>query len=127
MSMDEFHECVNEFFDLQGWSTPVTLQKLTGQSYDVDTSENVPTYKNIAMQGIPLDYLNKNEGTSTNANTLIKSGDKQLYIKPHKLVNGIDPSTDKIILGGKTYRIVTVKEMNVTGVDVLYYELFIRF
>lgn len=125
MSTSEFHSVVTEFFDTQGWSTTATLIKTTSV-YDDATSENIVTEKRYSMQAMPFDYINKNEGASTLGNTLIRSGDKQVFIKPNKFVKDINPAADTLQLGTKVFRIVTVKEINPTMCDVLYYELFVR-
>lgn len=125
MSTSEFHSVVNEFFDTQGWSTTATLIKTTSV-YDDATSENIVTEKRYTMQAMPFDYINKNEGSGTNSGTLIRSGDKQVFVKPNKYVKDIDPSADTLQIGTKIYRIITVKEVNPTLTDVLYYELFVR-
>ena len=125
MSLSDFHSVVNEFLNDQQWHSEVTLIKTTSV-YVPETSENIVTEKRYTMQAIPLDYINKNEGVSTNAQTLIRSGDKQVFIKPSKYVTDIDPSADMLQMGSKVYKIITVKEMNTTLSDVLYYELFVR-
>ena len=125
MSLSDFHSVVNEFLNDQQWHTDVTLIKTTSV-YDPDTSENIVTEKRYTMQAIPLDYINKNEGAGTNAQTLIRSGDKQVFIKPSKYVTDIDPSADMLQMGSKVYKIITVKTFDTTLADVLYYELFVR-
>lgn len=125
MSASEFHDVVNEFFDVQGWSTTATLIKKT-TVYDVDTSDTVVTETLYPMQAMPFDYINKFLGASTMNETLIRNGDKQVYLKPSAGVTDIDPSSDKLLLGGKIYNIVTAKEFNPTMTDVLYWELFVR-
>lgn len=125
MSLSDFHSVVNEFLNDQQWHSEVTLIKTTSV-YVPETSENIVTEKRYTMQAIPLDYINKNEGVGTNAQTLIRSGDKQVFIKPSRYVTDIDPSADMLQMGSKIYKIITVKEMNPTLSDVLYYELFVR-
>lgn len=125
MSLSDFHSVVKEFLNDQQWHVNVTLIKTTSV-YDPDTSENIVTEKRYTMQAIPLDYINKNEGAGTNVQTLIRSGDKQVFIRPNRFVTSIDPSADTLKIGNIVYKIVTVKEVNPTSSDVLYYELFAR-
>lgn len=125
MSTSEFNDVVSEFFDVQGWSCSATLIKRTSV-YDPNTSENVVTEKHYTMKAIPFDYLNKFQGVSTQTDTLIKTGDKQVYLKPTPLVVSIDPSADRLQIGSVIYKIVTVKEVNPTLTNPIYYELFVR-
>lgn len=125
MSTSDFNDVVNEFFTVQGWSCSATLIK-TSSVYDPNTSENVVTESRFTMQAIPFDYINKFQGASTQSDTLIKTGDKQVYLKPTPLVISIDPSADRLQIGSTIYKIVTVKEVNPTLTNTLYYELFVR-
>lgn len=125
MSTSDFNEVVSEFFDVQQWGGTATLIK-TSSVYDPNTSENVVTTSTFTMQAMVFDYLNKFEGLTTQANTLIKTGDKMVYLKPNSLVTSIDPSADKLQIGSTIYKIITLKEMNPNGVNPLYYELFVR-
>lgn len=125
MSTSDFNDVVNEFFTVQGWSCSATLIK-TSSVYDPNTSENVVTESRFTMQAIPFDYINKFQGVSTQSDTLIKTGDKQVYLKPTPLVISIDPNADRLQIGSTIYKIVTVKECNPTLTNPLYYELFVR-
>lgn len=125
MSTSDFNDVVSEFFDAQGWSCSATLIKTTSV-YDPNTSENIVTEKRYAMQAIPFDYINKFQGATTQTETLIRTGDKQVFIKPTPLVADIDPSADKLQIGTTIYKIVTVKTVNPTLTNPLYHELFVR-
>lgn len=125
MSTSEFRSVVSEFFDVQGWSTTATLIKTTS-TYNPATSESIVTESRFTMQAIPFDYINKFQGASQQTGTLIRSGDKQVFLKPIPSVIDIDPTADKLQIGSKVYDIITVKECNPTLTDSLYWELFVR-
>lgn len=125
MSTSDFNDVVAEFFDVQQWGGAATLIKEIS-TYDPNTSENIVTEKRYTMKAMVFDYFNKFEGLTTQANTLIKTGDKQVLIKPNSLVTSIDPSADKLQIGSTIYKIITVKECNPSLTNTLYYELFIR-
>jgi hypothetical protein len=125
MSTAEFQSIVSEFFDEQGWSCQATLIKTTSV-YDPLTSENTQTEKRYVVKAMPFDYINKFQGVTTQDSTLIKTGDKQVFVKPIPQITDIDPSADKIQIGNTIYKIVTVKVVNPTLNLPLYYELFVR-
>jgi hypothetical protein len=125
MSTHDFDSVVSEFFDEQGWSCKAYLIKYT-DTYNAATSENVQTEKKYETKTIPFDYINKFQGATKEPNTLIRSGDKQVWLKPSKYFSDIDPSKDKLQMGNRVYEIVTVKECNPTLNNCLYYELFVR-
>ncbi len=78
------------------------------------------------MKAIVLDYINKFEGSAQQQNTLIRTGDKQVFLYPSQYVKDIDPTSDKLQLGSKVYDIVVVKEMNPNLSNTLYWELYVR-
>lgn len=125
MSTSDFNDVVNEFFTVQGWSCSATLIK-TSSVYDPNTSENIVTESRFTMQAIPFDYINKFQGLTTQQNTLIQTGDKQVFLKKNPLVTSINPSSDTLKIGDIVYKIITVKEVNPTLTNTLYYELFVR-
>lgn len=125
MSTSDFHSVVREFFRDQGWSTAAVLIKTTSV-YDDATSENITTERRYTVRAMPFDYIRKEQGDGTLGQTLVRSGDKQIFLAPSQYVKEIDPSADKIQLGTKVYKIVTVKTVDPTLSDVLYYELFVR-
>jgi hypothetical protein len=126
MSTSEFNSVVTEFFDVQGWSCTAYIQKYTDGGYDVNTSEGIVNLTEYPIRAIPFDYVNKFQGTSTQDGTLIRTGDKQVFIKPSQYVASINPESDKLRMNGTVYKIITVKEFNPTLDNVLYYELFVR-
>lgn len=110
------------------------IKVAVSEEYDVDTSENVVVYRNIPVQAIFADFLDKTSGLGTQGNTLIQSGDKQVYVRPpQKSPEGyplpeLKPNKDVFELAGKTYKIVFMKQHNpsMTSEGCVLYELYIR-
>ncbi len=125
MSTTDFNSIVSEFFNDQQWACASTLIKSTSV-YDPNTSENVVTEKRYAMKAIVLDYINRLEGIAQQSNTLIRTGDKQVFLYPSQYVKDIDPTSDKLQIGNKVYDIVVVKEMHPNLSNTLYWELYVR-
>lgn len=126
MSTAEFNSVVSEFFDTQGWSCLAYIQKFTDGGYNQNTSEQIQILTEYPVRTIPFDYINKFQGSTTLDNTLIRTGDKQVYVKPSQYVTSINPESDKLRMNGIVYKIITMKEVNPTLDNVLYYELFVR-
>lgn len=118
--MNDFIATVNEFFS-QGWDGPAYIVR-SYSYYDVDTSENVTSYQRIDARVITFDYVSKTD----DKNNLVRTGDKQLYLKPSVMFDGIDPTVDMIEIAGKLFKIITIREFNPTSSEVIYYELFVR-
>jgi hypothetical protein len=125
MSTSDFNSVVSEFFDAQDWSTKCYLIKYT-DSYDETTSENTQVEKKYETKAMIFDYIKKNEGLSTESQTLIKTGDKQVFLKPSRFFSEIDSSKDRLQVGSKIYKIITVKDFNPNLSNCLYYELYVR-
>lgn len=125
MSTTDFNSVVSEFFDEQDWSCKAFLIKYT-DVYDASTSENVQTEKKYETKAMVFDYIRKFEGSTTEADTLIRTGDKQVYLKTSKYFSDIDASKDKLQIGNKIYSIVAVKDFNPNYKNCIYYELYVR-
>lgn len=116
------------------FGTQAAINVVIGESYDPSTSENTVTYQEYPVNVMVFDYVRKNEGEGTQGNTLIKTGDKQVYVQPpQKTEVGIamphlNPNRDLLLLAGKTYKIVTVKQLNpsLAQESCILYELYIR-
>lgn len=122
----EFQSAILSFFDEPGWSTTGTLKRSLVE-YNPATSESNEIVSSFPVRIIPFDYMNKNEGTGTDSNTLIKTGDKQVFVLPDESFGSIDPTTDTLRIGDIIYNVITVKEMNPTASNIWYHELFVRY
>lgn len=129
----QFDRVVSQMMKKYGGSA--TINVVTGAQYDPTTSENIVTTVDYPVRAMFFDYVRKNEGVGTENNTLIKTGDKQVFIQPtHKAdplaapIPQIDPSKDKLTIGNTQYKIITVKQVNANMTDegCILYELFVR-
>lgn len=106
-----------------------------GESYDTNTSENTVRYQDYPVNAMFFDYIRKNEGLTSENNTLIQSGDKQVYVQPPQK-NASDPyslphilpNKDFLKLNGRLYKIVALKQLNpsMSNEGCVLYELYIR-
>jgi hypothetical protein len=116
------------------FGTTAYITVAISEEYDPSTSENVVTYQDYLVNIMVFDYVRKNEGEGTQNNTLIKTGDKQVYVQPpQKTEAGIplphlSANRDFLKIGDKTYKIVTVKQLNpsLAQENCILYELYIR-
>lgn len=107
---------------------PATLLSVGPAVYNPATSESVPSETSYEVTAMVFDYTLQSNGTQTEKNTLIQTGDKQVFIKPLSAPapTTFSPEKDFLILGGKRYRIITYKELNPSQSSNLLIELFVR-
>lgn len=91
----------------------VTLTKTIVGEYDPVIGEAAVTKTSQSARGVVFDY-----GTKNIDGTLIKQGDRQLYMSPIGLVAVADNYT--VTVTGVTYTITMVKVLNPGGVNLLY-------
>lgn len=122
--------CIMQF--MREFPLTVTYIK-ESSSYSDSTGENTVTEVLISCQGILLEVEAKPSfGDGTKNNTLIRDGDKLLFIRPPQktdstnLVLDVNPSSDKILIGTTRYNIVTFKTTNPTASNSFLYEFYIR-
>lgn len=73
-----------------------------------------------------VDFGNITNGLTTHNGTLIEAGDKQAYADGHSLTTKISPTGDTLTIGTTTWRIMSVREYNVTGSYSILYDLLLR-
>jgi hypothetical protein len=84
------------------------------------------------VEAILMDLTLSSNGLSTRFGTLVIHGDKQLLVRPpHKAdpdspMLTINTATDRVVVNGIEYKLVTFKEINPTGADPILYDLYIR-
>jgi hypothetical protein len=104
-----------------------TLVAPTGEPvYDPETSTVVSPQASYPIRVLVFDYILKTQGIGTMDSTLIRSGDKQVFVKPSPDVPTPKARIDSIIFQGHKYNIVVVKELNPSGSNVVLYELYAR-
>lgn len=116
------------------FGTTAYISVALSEAYDPSTSENIVTYQDYLVNVMVFDYVRKTEGEGEEKNTLIKTGDKQVYVQPpQKTEVGIslphlNANRDFLKIGGSVYKIVTVKQLNpaLSQDSCVLYELYIR-
>jgi hypothetical protein len=104
------------------------------ETYDPTTSENTVSYQDYAVNILVFDYVRKQEGVGEEKNTLVQTGDKQVYVQPPQKTDAgiplphLSPNSDFLKVGDKTYKIVTVKQYNpsMSSDGCIVYELYVR-
>ena len=84
----------------------------------------IPISYNVRI--VAFDFLQKRDGDSTMTNTLVKAGDKQIYMQFDSTVPTPIAHVDELVYAGNTFQIITVKQLNSSGSNVVYTEMFIR-
>ena len=101
---------------LAKFGQPVTLRSVGAGAYDPATSgvllgAALPT--DVVRKGVLLDFA---RGTTTVRGNLVQAIDKQLLLE-----SGVVPSLEDLVLvGGATFTIVSIGEVNPAGTPVLY-------
>lgn len=104
------------------------------EEYDVDTSENIVRYQDYPVNALFFDYIDKTNGLGSKGNTLIQTGDKQVYVQPpNKMETGVPlphlkPNRDTLKLGEQVYKIIALKQINpsMTNSGCVLYEMYVR-
>lgn len=132
----DFFAMVNDMMDDFG-SQGILVTKLANGEYDPATSTNNVITADIAITCILMDMTLQSNGAGTRDKTLIRDGDKVLYVRPSDellpilMPNGIlevDSADDRVVVGGFTYDIVTTKIIDPTASNTrpLLFELYLR-
>lgn len=119
---------------MQEFGTYAFLSVTTKEEYDPEISENIVIKVDYKVKVCVFDYLDKRSGVGTESNSLIQTGDKQVFIQPpHKTVTGVPlphilPNRDLLKIGDKIYKIVAIKEYNpsMSRQGCVLYEAFVR-
>lgn len=111
--------------------TATYIKQLPGV-FNSTTGENTTSTVEIPVRGIQLDMVLTRNGQSTEDNKMIRQGDKQFFMQPPEKTDPlaiplvINEASDTIRIGTKTYNIVTAKEINPSGSNVILYEIYLR-
>ncbi len=116
---------INNILTRYGGTCIVTILTDDG-GYNFDTSTAIINKTDYTVQMIAFDYIQRMQGTGSEPNTLIRSGDKQVFVKQIAGMPMPNPATDSVIYNGKKYNIVTIKDLNPSGVSSFVLEMFIR-
>lgn len=116
------------------FGTSAYISVAVSEEYDPATSENTVSYQDYLVNIMVFDYVRKSEGEGTEQNTLIKTGDKQVYVQPPQKTEvglalpHLNANSDLLKIGNKLYKIVTVKQLNpsLSQDSCVLYELYVR-
>ena len=116
------------------FGTTAYISVAISEEYDPSTSENTVTYQDYLVNIMVFDYVRKTEGEGTEKDTLIKTGDKQVYVQPPQKTEvglalpHLNANRDMLKIGSNTYKIITVKQLNpsLAQDSCVLYELYIR-
>jgi len=116
------------------FGTTAYISVAISEEYDPSTSENTVSYQDYLVNIMVFDYVRKNEGEGTEHNTLVKTGDKQVYVQPPQKTEialalpHLNANKDMLKIGDQVYKIVTVKQLNPSQQQdsCVLYELYIR-
>lgn len=128
--MEDFDHTVLEFIREDGFVAQ--YKKMSGTYNPATASLTSSASETIEVNAILLDLTLQSNGQSTRFGTLVINGDKQLLVQPPNKANPLAPAleintaTDRVVVNGVEYKIVTFKELNPTGTDPIYYDLYIR-
>jgi len=116
------------------FGTTAYISVAISEEYDPSTSENTVTFQDYLVNIMVFDYVRKTEGEGTEKDTLIKTGDKQVYVQPPQKTEvglalpHLNANRDMLKIGSNTYKIITVKQLNpsLAQDSCVLYELYIR-
>lgn len=124
----DFHHVVQ---DMMGdFGTPGLLLRPREAEYDPDTGTAEAGVDELPITCILMDLTLQSNGAGTREKTLIRDGDKVLYVQPADglgtVLAAVDSATDKVVVGGVTYDVVTTKSLDPTASDPILFELYVR-
>lgn len=128
--IDDFHKVVLEF--MREYSLIATYVSQTDGAYDPSTGAVSSTKTEIEVEAILLDLTLSSNGLSTRHGQTIVAGDKQLVVRPPNQTDPlasplvINTATDRVIVNGQDYKVVTFKEINPTGTEPILFDLYLR-
>lgn len=93
--------------------------------YDPTTSTVELQERAWTVRAIVFDYLPKHAGVGLETNSLIRAGDKQVWIMPGDFP-GPEAKKSSVIIKGVKYTIQVIKELDPTGSNVIVYECYAR-
>jgi len=101
--------------------------------YDHDTQIVTSTDVEYTVNAMFFDMTRQMNGVRDIANSLVQEGDKQVFIQPTEKANVASAAMpipqankDKVQVGNKIYKIVTVKQLNTTMDNCVFYECYCR-
>lgn len=128
--ISDFDDVVVEF--MRDYPMLATYVQAASSTYNPATGSVSSTPVETEVDAILLDLTLSSNGLSLRHGTTVIAGDKQLVVRPPNKKDPLAPAlvintaTDRVIVNGITYKVVTFKEINPTGNDPILFDLYIR-
>ncbi len=123
-SLDPIVRTVYNMMKYRGGTSILVVPTLG--DYDPATSSASNIEESFEVKTIKFDYLQKRDGETSQTNSLIRDGDKQVWMQPDTFAPKPEAKKHSLIFNGVKHNIITVKEVNPSGCNPIIYELFIR-
>lgn len=132
----DFYRTVREFMDEYSSDATYITQMDVGE-YNPATATSTANIGEFPVRCILLDLNLQSNGARAKYRTTILEGDKLAYVEPTDEmlpilfpagVLEIDPTDDRIVIGGVRYKVVTAKALDpaATGSYTILFELYLR-
>jgi hypothetical protein len=105
---------------------PATYTRIVEGPYDPTTGTSTTSTSNVTVTAVVLDLTLQSNGYSTKYGTLIQQGDKEAYVIPPPGGLVVNPATDTFTMQGKTWKIVSFKQINPNMNERMVYFLYLR-
>ena len=131
MLLNSVNRTILNMFRNYGGDATIIVEGVGGV-YDPNTSTYTTTGDSqYPVRVLLMDYTNKKDGLGQIRDTLVQEGDRRcLVLPPENLGNvqqpPIQPNKDTIQIGNLVYKIISLKDLDTSGVYSYMYELYIR-
>jgi hypothetical protein len=115
---DALQKVIEKVNEIPGIGVDVTYQRVSTDSYSTTTGQVTESSVNTTVKGVFTDVNNRE------ANDLIQAGDRKCMVAANSLSN-VPTTFDRIVYGGVTYQVISVKTVSQAGID-LSYEFVLR-
>ena len=131
MLLNSVNRTTLNMFRKYGGDANIIVEGVSGVYDPVTSTYTTTDDSQCPVRVLLMDYTNKKDGLGQIRDTLIQEGDRRcLVLPPERLGNVqqplIQPNKDKIQIGNLVYKIVSLKDLDTSGVYSYMYELYIR-
>lgn len=130
MRFSDFDQMVAEMMQEFGFSTTYYVNSAPVHNDATGTVTNTTT--EYTIQAIKMELPRPTNGAVSNSNSLVLEGDQVLYVRPVEKAEYFatafvaNPTSDKVLIQGALWDVVSVKEYNPSASDNILYELYVR-
>ena len=131
MLLNSVNRTILNMFRNYGGDANIIVEGVGGV-YDPDTSTYTTTGDSqYSVRVLLMDYTNKKDGLGQIRDTLVQEGDRRCLVLPPERLGSvqqptIQPNKDTIQIGNLVYKIISLKDLDTSGVYSYMYELYIR-